>query len=134
MRPVKSGKVSGRRGPPTETREYPGADQRDAVRRFSADAASFLDAGYRVASYAWRPSGAAAVRALVPGVLTPRHGTLRVTYERRQAAQSRDPMPLLTAAPPGVAAELIDLLTARSEGVINETQFSSMRRRLVKRD
>jgi hypothetical protein len=122
-----------RRPPATVVREYPGADQRDAVRRFSADAAPLLDVGYRVVSYQWRSSGRA-MTAPMPGVLSPRHGTLRVTYGLQSTAVARDPSPFLTAAPPGVAAELIDLLAARSRGVIDETQFSAMRRRLVKRD
>lgn len=92
-----------------------------------------MDLGYRVASYEWLSERKPARTLLAPGVLTPRYGTLRVRYERARARPGASPE-MLTVAPPGVAAELIDLLTARSEGVIDETQFSAMRRRLVKRD
>jgi hypothetical protein len=115
----------------TLVRGYAGADQHDAVRRFSMDAKALAVDGYRVASYAWTASSRGTSTPAAPGVLARRHGTLTVTY-RRGEASADPPADLLTVAPPGVAAELIDLLTARAYGVIDDRQFSAMRKRLVR--
>ena len=115
----------------TLVRAYAGADQHDAVRRFAVDARTLAAEGYRVASYEWTAASRAGIGSGVPGVLAARHGTLSVTYTR--GSVTSDPgAELLTIAPPGVAAELIDLLTARAHGVIDDRQFAAMRRRLVR--
>jgi hypothetical protein len=110
-------------------RTYPGRSQEDAVEAFQADMPALVGRGYRVVSQSWDAGRRGAAGAVTLGVLSPKQGTLSVTYELAEVA----PASAASAATArgGSLGRLQELDNLRAAGAITDEEYAAKRAEII---